>query len=72
MPRFEGNILMHNWYGSAQEDDVAELMPNKNPAKPQPWVLVADCIDATYRKYYYEKPTAEEAFEGFLRWQNAY
>ena len=71
MAHWEGNKLMHNWYGSKQADCVGIIRENKNKQKKQSFVFVAETIDDCFIKYYYEKPNAEEIFAAFINWQGA-
>lgn len=70
MAHWEGNKLMHNWYGSKRVDCVGIIRENKNKRKSQPLVFVADTIDDCFIKYYYEKPNAESVLASFLDWQH--
>lgn len=63
MARWEGDTLMHNWYGSDKEDDIAIWDEQKK-------VLLYDCIDDTVEFKFYYKPTSDEAFEKILNYQN--
>ena len=70
MAKFVENTLIHAWYGSDKKDIVGYLKRNTNPSKPQAFIFIADTNDDTFRKYYYEKPTADEVLAAFIDWQN--
>lgn len=74
--RWDNNRLMVRWYGADSEDEAAWFFPNTdghyaNPRKEQPFVLVFEGYEDTFTKFYYEKPTAEEALACILQWQLA-
>lgn len=68
MARWNGNTLMHKWYGSDREDEVAYW--DGTPDKSGRGSLFYDSIDRTVRFLFYTKPTAEEAFARILNYQN--
>lgn len=69
MAHWNGNTLMHNWYGNPRADDVGYLLPNTDKRKPEPFVFVADTFDDSFVRFYYEKPDADVVFEAFSNWQ---
>lgn len=71
--RWDDTALMVRWYGDKVETEEAyfrTLRPNHPSGRP--FCLIFDGNDETLKKYYYEKPSAEEALSVILAWQNGY